>query len=103
MNLEGEDDAPDIQGNVWNFVIPIGVLIVLAIVGGELFLAVIAAIAICLLLYVPQRIMSCLLYTSYMQLISYLLFRGMSRGMEQHITLILSNLQGILISFSGKV
>ena len=39
----------------------------------------------------------------YMQLISYLLFRGMSRGMEQHITLILSNLQGILISFSGKV
>lgn len=58
MNLEGEDDAPDIQGNVWNFVIPIGVLIVLAIVGGELFLAVIAAIAIRLLLYVPQRIMS---------------------------------------------
>ena len=39
LNLEDEDDSPAITGCLWDFVLPIGTLIALTIVGGELFLA----------------------------------------------------------------
>ena len=38
-----------------DFILPVGVLIVLAIAVGELFLAVVAAILACLILYVPRK------------------------------------------------
>ena len=60
LNLEDEDDeaAPGAHGNILDFVVPIGVLIVLAIAGGELFLAVLAAIAVCFVLYIPRKKLS---------------------------------------------
>ena len=42
LNLDEEDESPDIKGNILDFVLPIGVLIALTIVTGELFLALIA-------------------------------------------------------------
>ena len=59
LNLD-EEDAEDInvKGNIWDFVLPIGVLITLTIVMGELFLALIASIAVCFLLYIPRKKMT---------------------------------------------
>ena len=58
LNLEDEDDSPAITGCLWDFVLPIGTLIALTIVGGELFLALVAAIAVCFLLYIPRKKLS---------------------------------------------
>ena len=41
-----------------DFILPVGVLIILAIISGELFLAVVAAIAVCFVLYIPRGKMS---------------------------------------------
>ena len=58
LNLEDEDENPTIQGNLVDFLLPVGVLIALAITTGELFLAVLAAIATCFILYVPRKKLS---------------------------------------------
>ena len=58
LNLEEEEDeisAASGATNVLDFILPVGVLIVLAIAVGELFLAVVAAILACLILYVPRK------------------------------------------------
>lgn len=58
LNLEEEDEdarAVEVKGNILDFILPVGVLIVLAIWSGELFLAVAAAILTCLALYVPRK------------------------------------------------
>lgn len=46
------------EGNLWDFVIPMIVLVALAIIGGDLLLAVIVAIIVCLILYVPRKIVA---------------------------------------------
>lgn len=60
LNEEEEEETQgfELNGNIWDFVLPIGVLIFLAIWGGELFLAVAAAIAVCFVLYIPRKLMS---------------------------------------------
>ena len=60
LNLEEEEDdeGPDFQGNVLDFLLPIGVLIALSIFTGELFLAVLAAIFTCFVLYIPRKKLS---------------------------------------------
>ena len=60
LNLEEEeeDGQPQLQGRLLDFLLPVGVLIVLAIGTGELFLAVLAAIVTCLILYVPGKKLS---------------------------------------------
>ena len=55
---DGGHSMPHGYSNVLDFILPIGTLITLAIVGGELFLAVIAAIAVCFVLYVPRKKLS---------------------------------------------
>lgn len=58
LNLEDEEEessAANGMTNVLDFILPVSVLIVLAIVVGELFLAVAAAILTCLVLYVPRK------------------------------------------------
>ena len=54
---EEEEDEETVQltGKVIDFLLPVGILIGLAVFTGELFLAVMAAIATCFLLYVPQK------------------------------------------------
>ena len=59
LNMEDEDEnSLALAGNIWDFILPVGTLIALAIIGGELFLAVIAAIAVCFVLYIPRKKMS---------------------------------------------
>ncbi len=58
LNLEDEDDSPAITGCLWDFVLPIGTLIALTIVGGELFLALVAAIAVCFCSTSPEEAVS---------------------------------------------
>ena len=60
LNLEDAEDGPAarISGNVLDFALPIGVLIVLAIWNGELFLAVLGAILTCMVLYIPRKKLS---------------------------------------------
>lgn len=53
-----EDCGPGVQGNVLDFALPIGVLIGLTIATGELFLALVAAMTACFLLYVPRKKMT---------------------------------------------
>ena len=50
--------SEDGSGNIWNFMIPMGILILLAVVTGDILTAVIVALAVCFLLYVPTKTMS---------------------------------------------
>ena len=56
LNLEDENDAPDLSrsASLLDFAIPIGMLIALAVITGDLFLAIVAANITCFLLYVPR-------------------------------------------------
>lgn len=59
LNLDEEDNEEiNVKGSIWDFVLPIGVLIALTVVTGELFLALIASIATCFILYIPRKKMS---------------------------------------------
>lgn len=45
------------DGNVWNFLLPIIVLVFIGIFTGEILLGVLAAILVCLVMYVPRKLM----------------------------------------------
>lgn len=44
------------EGNMWDFIIPMAILVGIAIVTGDLLLAVIVAIAVCFILYIPRKV-----------------------------------------------
>lgn len=46
------------DGNIWDFAIPMIVLVALAIITGDLLLAVVVSIAVCLVLYVPRKVVA---------------------------------------------
>lgn len=46
------------DGNIWNFIVPMAVLVALAIITGDLLLAVVVAILICFVMYVPRKVVS---------------------------------------------
>ena len=46
------------DGNIWNFVIPMGVLVAIAIATSNLLLAVVVSLIICFMLYVPQKVVA---------------------------------------------
>ena len=50
---EGDED-----GNIWNFLIPMGVLVGVAVVTGDILVAVIIALIVCFVMYVPRKIIS---------------------------------------------
>ena len=60
LNLEEEeeDEQPQLKGSLMDFLLPVGVLIALAVGTGELFLAVLAAIVTCFVLYIPRKKLS---------------------------------------------
>lgn len=58
LNEEEDESEFRSQGSLIDFVLPVGVLITLAILSGELFLAVVASIAVCFVLYIPRGKMS---------------------------------------------
>ena len=43
------------EGNIWDFVIPMVILVAVAIITGDLLLAVVLAIACCVLMYLPRK------------------------------------------------
>ncbi len=46
------------EGNIWDFIIPMAVLVGMAIVSGDVLLAVVLAILVCFVMYVPRRVVS---------------------------------------------
>lgn len=50
-----EDEA---EGNIWNFLIPMGTLVVYAVITNDILSAVILALILCFFLYVPRKILT---------------------------------------------
>ena len=53
-----DDPEEDADGNIWNFLIPMGVLVAVAVVTGDILNAVILALIVCFVMYVPRKILS---------------------------------------------
>lgn len=49
-------EALEETGNIWDFIIPMAVLVGIAVVTGDLLLGVILTIVLCLVLYVPRKV-----------------------------------------------
>ncbi len=50
-----EENNPDAEGNVWNFLIPMLVLVVIGVATLDILLAIVTALLVCLVLYVPRK------------------------------------------------
>lgn len=48
----------DTEGNIWYFLIPMGILIGLAVLTGNILVSVVVALVICFLLYIPRKVMT---------------------------------------------
>lgn len=46
------------QGNIWDFIIPMAILVAVAIVTSDVLIAVVVAILVCFVLYVPRKIIN---------------------------------------------
>lgn len=57
-NHETDEAAEDEDGNIWYFLIPMGILVALAIITGDILVAVVVALAACFVIYVPRKVMS---------------------------------------------
>ncbi len=53
-----EYEKYDEDGNIWNFLVPMIVLIAIGLITGEILVAVVVALAICLVMYVPRKLMT---------------------------------------------
>ena len=53
-----EDPGQDDDGNIWNFLIPRGVLVAVAVISGDILNAVILALIVCFIMYVPRKILT---------------------------------------------
>jgi len=51
-------DGSEQDGNIWNFIIPMVLLVVISAITGEILLGVLGALVICLIMYVPRKIMT---------------------------------------------
>ncbi|MGN0362164.1 MAG: Na+/H+ antiporter NhaC family protein [Bilifractor sp.] len=51
-----EEDNYVEQGSIWDFIIPMGVLVAIAIVTSNLLLSVVIALIVCFVLYVPRKV-----------------------------------------------
>ena len=56
-NMEADENEGK-DGNVWDFLIPIIALVAIGIYSGEILLGVLAALVICLVMYVPRRLIT---------------------------------------------
>ena len=55
-NMGEEEEGGD--GNIWDFLIPILALVFIGIFSGEILLGVLASLVICLVMYVPRKLMT---------------------------------------------
>ena len=64
-NMDTEDpEAAD--GNIWDFLVPILVLVFVGIFSGEILLGVVAALAVCLVMYIPRKLLTMEEFTNHM-------------------------------------
>lgn len=54
-DLEGYEET---SGNIWDFIIPMGVLVAIGVVTGDLIFAVLMAIFVCFVQYVPRKVIA---------------------------------------------
>lgn len=57
LNQEIEVPLSD-DGNIWNFLIPMLILVAVTIITGDILIAVIVALGVCFVLYVPRKIIT---------------------------------------------
>ena len=50
------DIDEDADGNILDFLIPMGILVALAIITGDLIMSVVAALVVCFFLYIPRKV-----------------------------------------------
>ena len=55
FNSDLLDEYANGEGKLIDFLLPMGVLIGMTIISGDLFISVIAALFVCLVLYVPRK------------------------------------------------
>ena len=48
----------DTDGNIWYFLIPMGVLVGLAVITGDILVSVVIALVVCFVIYVPGKVMT---------------------------------------------
>ena len=48
----------DTDGNIWYFLIPMGVLVGLAVATGDILVSVVVALVVCFVLYVPRKVLT---------------------------------------------
>ena len=53
-----EDPTVDDDGNIWFFLIPMGILVGIAVVTGDILNAVVFALIVCFIMYVPRKILT---------------------------------------------
>ena len=53
-----ENPERDDDGNIWNFLIPMGVLVAVAVISGDILSAVILALIVCFVIYIPRKILT---------------------------------------------
>ena len=53
-----EELESDEDGNIWNFLIPMGILVGVAVVTGDILVAVILALIVCFIIYIPRKILT---------------------------------------------
>ena len=46
------------DGNIWNFIIPMAALVAIAIITSDLLLAVVVALLICFVIYIPKKVVA---------------------------------------------
>ena len=51
-------EEDETEGNIWNFIIPMGVLVAYAVITNDILSAVILALIVCFVLYVPRKILT---------------------------------------------
>ena len=64
-NLNDEEGA-ETDGNIWDFLVPLGVLVALTIITSDILMAVVASLLVCLVMYVPRGLVK---FTDFFDLI----------------------------------
>jgi Na+/H+ antiporter NhaC len=51
-------EEDEVEGNIWNFIIPMGILVAYAVATNDILSAVVLALIVCFVMYVPRKILT---------------------------------------------
>ena len=51
-------EEEEVEGNIWNFIIPMGILVIYAVITNDILSAVVLALLVCFVMYVPRKILT---------------------------------------------